>query len=129
MGEGSRRLAIVALGLTVVLGTSATATAAQPAHRPAARTARRYYVSLGDSYAVGYQPGRGITRHGFADQIVTKATRRGYHLQLVNFGCGGATTTSILHAPGCPVAARARGGPDYRGATQAAAAESFLQAH
>lgn len=129
MGERSRRIALVAFGLGVVLAAGVTTAAALPGRGRAASTAKRYYVSLGDSYAVGYQPGRGITRNGFADQIVTKAVLRGHHLQLVNFGCGGATTTSILHAPGCPAGARARGGPDYGGVPQAVAAESFLQAH
>ncbi|HSO95429.1 MAG TPA: SGNH/GDSL hydrolase family protein [Acidimicrobiia bacterium] len=129
MGGWSRRALLIALALSIVLEAGAAVAAAQPTRTGAASTATRYYVSLGDSYAVGYQPGRGITRHGFADQVVSKATRRGYHLQLVNFGCGGATTTSILHAPGCPVGAGAHGGPGYEGVPQAAAAEAFLQAH
>jgi lysophospholipase L1-like esterase len=89
---------------------------------------RQLYVSLGDSYAVGYQPTVArSTRHGFADQIPALARKRGYRLKLVNFGCGGATTASILHAKGCgspPVR-----GPKYPGRTQAAAAERFLRAH
>jgi lysophospholipase L1-like esterase len=118
------------LGLVAVTASDVSAAvAARPDHRPAAASSKRYYVSLGDSYAVGYQPGLGSTRNGFADQVVTKAGRRGYHLQLVNFGCGGATTTSILQAPTCPVKARPTHGADYGGLTQAAAAEAFLRAH
>lgn len=86
------------------------------------------YVSLGDSYAVGYQPTAGrSTRHGFADQIPALARKRGYRLRLVNFGCGGATTTSILQAKGC--ASPPVKGPKYARTTQAAAAERFLRAH
>jgi lysophospholipase L1-like esterase len=136
MAWGSRRhaarVAILAtvLGLVAVAGVGGSAAvAARTGDRPAAASSRRYYVSLGDSYAVGFQPGRGATRHGFPDQVVTKATRRGYHLQLVNFGCGGATTTSILQAPTCPIPARPIHGADYGGVTQAAAAEAFLRAH
>jgi lysophospholipase L1-like esterase len=136
MAWGSRRHAArvailaTALGLVAVAGVGGSAAvAARTGDRPAAASSRRYYVSLGDSYAVGFQPGRGATRHGFPDQVVTKATRRGYHLQLVNFGCGGATTTSILQAPTCPIPARPIHGADYGGVTQAAAAEAFLRAH
>jgi len=119
---------VLALGAVLALDGSA-AVAARTGHRTTAASAKRYYVSLGDSYAVGFQPGRGVTRHGFPDQVVTKATSRGYHLQLVNFGCGGATTASILRAPGCPGPARSIHGADYGGLTQAAAAEAFLRAH
>src|SRR5215217_9200627 len=95
----------------------------------AAKTAKtQYYVSLGDSYAVGFQPGKGITREGFADQTVTKARRRGYDLKLVNFGCGGATTKSIIATKGCAKRARALGGPAYSD-TQANAAAKFIRAH
>jgi len=70
----------------VVLTGAAQAGAAKPT----------YYVSVGDSYSVGYQPGVGATT-GYAG-YVTKKT----HLTLANFGCGGATTASIIDAVGCP---------------------------
>jgi lysophospholipase L1-like esterase len=101
---------------------------------PAAASAadREYYVSLGDSYATGYQatgPGEGsATRKGFANQLPKLARERGYRLKLVNFGCGGETTTSILlRKTACP--GPAIGGPDYAGRTQIAAAERFLRRH
>ena len=124
------RFAIVAtvLGLVGALGFGTTAAfAARTVHHPTATSSKRYYVSLGDSYSIGYEPGPSATRHGYADQTVTKAARRGYRLQLVNFGCGGATTTSILQATTCPLPAVS--GPSYGGFTQAVAAESFLRAH
>jgi lysophospholipase L1-like esterase len=101
---------------------------------PAAASAaeRKLYVSLGDSYATGFQatgPGAGVnTRKGFAYQLPKLARKRGYRLELVNFGCGGETTTSILErktACGGP----APGGPSYTGRTQIAAAERFLRRH
>jgi lysophospholipase L1-like esterase len=101
---------------------------------PAAAASRKkqFYVSLGDSYSTGHQPtGTGIggsTRNGFADQLVTIARSRGYRLKLVNFGCGGETTTSILaRKSACPLPAV--GGPNYTGRTQAAAAARFLRRH
>jgi lysophospholipase L1-like esterase len=98
----------------------------------AAKTKPQYYVSLGDSYAVGWQrPAedvRGPTKQGFADQIVPLAKQKGYRLKLVNFGCGGATTTSILKSKGCPKEDRALDGKKYS-TTQVAAAEKFLRTH
>src|SRR4051794_41896198 len=59
-----------------------------------------YYVSLGDSYAAGYQPvprpHGATTRHGFAYQLVGQARKRGYDFTLVNFGCGGGGTAASL---------------------------------
>ena len=83
-----------------------------------------YYVSLGDSYSVGYQPGLGATP-GYPGYVATKT-----HLTLANFGCGGATSTSILHAIGCPdVLPHTAGAMTYPTTTQAAAAQAFLTAH
>jgi lysophospholipase L1-like esterase len=102
----------------VLTGALSTAQAAQ-ATRP-----KTYYVSLGDSYSVGYQPDRGSTP-GYT-VVVAKATR----LTLVNFGCGGATTTSLVSSVGCPdVLPHTIGGVTYPSATQEAAALSFLNAH
>jgi lysophospholipase L1-like esterase len=95
---------------------------------------KQLYVSLGDSYASGYQPtgvgtGRN-TRNGFAYQVPAVAARRGYRLELVNFGCGGATTTSLVSAKGCEPAARlGPGGRAYPNSTQLAAAARFLRAN
>ncbi len=83
-----------------------------------------YYVSLGDSYSVGYQPNRGATPGYTA--AVAKAT----HLTLVNFGCGGATTTSLTSSIGCPdVLPHTTGAVTYPTTTQEAAAVSFISAH
>lgn len=96
-------------------------------------SAQQLYVSLGDSYSVGYQPGApgypgSATKQGYADKTVKLARKRGYDLELVNFGCGGETTTSILErTTACP--APAIGGPDYAGRTQTEAAARFLKKH
>lgn len=106
---------------TVIAGALVLPGAAQAA----GTTARTmYYVSLGDSYSVGYQPGLGATP-GYAAYVARKT-----NLKLVNFGCGGATTTSILNGIGCPdVLPHTAGGVTYPTTTQAAAAESFIDAH
>jgi lysophospholipase L1-like esterase len=92
-----------------------------------------YYVSLGDSYAAGYQPTGQNSGHtdtnGFAYQVPALAAKKGYSLKLVNFGCGGATTTSIIDSVGCPQELLGPGATPYPTQTQAAAAESFIRAH
>jgi len=114
----------------LVLAVLVAALPAAPATAHAVTTPKpQYYVSLGDSYATGYQPGRGSTRDSFANQTVTKARSRGYRLKLVNFGCGGATTASIIRSKGCRDQGRAVGGAPYEGITQAEAAARFLRAH
>ncbi|MCW2497925.1 SGNH/GDSL hydrolase family protein [Jatrophihabitans sp.] len=146
-----RRLATAALAVTfaaALLGacTSAThgrsaapaaSTTASPPSTSAPSTSRpaataQYYVSIGDSYAAGYQPTGagtgGTTRNGFAYQLVPLAAARGYHLKLVNFGCSGATTASVLKTAGCPAKDLGPGAAPYT-ATQAVAAEDFIRAH
>jgi len=120
--------------LSLLFAVLASVLLAVPAAGMAAkRPARQLYVSLGDSYATGYQA-TGVkqghnTAHGFANQVPRYAARRGHRFKLVNFGCGGANTTSILGAVGCRPDARAVGGPDYSGTTQIAAAERFIRRH
>ncbi len=112
-GRGDERVKVrhkrfglkVVCALALIGGTVTGALAtAQSAH--AATTSPTYYVSLGDSYSVGYQPGRGSTPGYTA--VVAKSTG----LKLVNFGCGGATTTSLVSVDGVPgrPAAYRRGG-------------------
>jgi lysophospholipase L1-like esterase len=102
---------------------------------PAAAQAKakpQYYVSLGDSYATGYQPtsttSGANTRNGFAYQIPKLAKQKGYKYKLVNFGCGGETTVSLLQRK-TECGGLGPGGEDYAGRTQIAAAEKFLRKH
>ena len=117
------------LALAFALLAAGPAAGAQAAERPT-----QLYVSLGDSYAVGYQPisGGGVggpgraTKNGYANQLLKTARGRGYRYRLVNFGCGGETTASILERrTACP--APAADGPRYTGRTQADAATRFLR--
>ena len=125
-------LLVVALVVLTATGAFAGSSARTPAAgaRGAGRSGRgpTYYVSLGDSYAVGYQPSPQPGATAGYTAAVSKATR----MTLVNFGCGGATTTSILQTVGCtspygpPAAADA---VPYPGETQAAAAVAFIRRH
>jgi len=104
-------------------------TVAAPTTVASASATAPYYVSLGDSYAAGYQAGIGTTRDGFAYQVVDQAQATPSPLQLVNFACSGATTTSILQAAGCPAEALGPDAVPYDGQTQIEAADEFLKAH
>lgn len=110
-----------------MLGTALVATLGTvtvPSVAGAATRSSTYYVSLGDSYAVGYQPGLGATP-GYASYVAKHA-----NLTLANFGCAGATTTSLLHTVGCPaVLPHTAGGMSYPTTTQIAAALSFIAQH
>jgi lysophospholipase L1-like esterase len=112
---------------------------ALPAAAPAAKGGkgkkqdRQFYVSLGDSYSTGYQPAPdgglgGATTDGYANQLPRLAKDKGYKLKLVNFGCGGETTSSLLERT-TPCPGPAVGGPNYAGKTQIAAAEEFIRKH
>ncbi len=90
------------------------------------KPAPRFYLSLGDSYSVGYQPGFGATA-GYTAYVAKKS-----EMTLENFGCGGATTTSILAVVGCtspygPTAAT--DAVHYPTETQEQAAVDFIDAN
>ena len=113
----------VVCALAMIGGTATAALATAPSAQAATKSPS-YYVSLGDSYSVGYQPGRGATPGYTA--VVAKSTG----LKLVNFGCGGATTSSLVSSIGCPdVLPHTAGAVLYPTTTQEAAAEAFLTAH
>jgi len=106
------------------IGLVAVGMVALPAAAQASKATPTYFVSLGDSYSVGYQPGLGATP-GFTAYVKKKS-----HLTLVNFGCAGATTTSILSTVGCPdVLPHTASAVPYPTTTQAASAEAFITAH
>lgn len=114
--------------IRAVLSVVAVSFVVAPAAAHAA--AKQFYLSLGDSYAVGYQGDvKKTTHNGFADQLVPLARKKGYHFTLVNQGCGGATTTSMLQQKGCAAAALAPGAANYPNQTQVQAAVSFIKKH
>lgn len=138
-----RRVAAVGVGVAVALlalvscGSSSAgskpAASANPSPVPATPGAgKKFYVSIGDSYAAGYQPGKTkadgrTTTNGFAYQLT--AEDEGRQLTLVNFGCAGATTASLLHQNGCSPSRLGPGGAGYPGKSQSQAAIAFVSAH
>lgn len=115
------------------LALSAT-TSAQAATSHATKPTK-YFISLGDSYSVGYQPQptAGSTK-GYTVAVAKKEK-----LTLENFGCGGATTSSILNYTGVCSATPTQGqygppaannpGPHTTGNTQIQDAVAFIKAH
>ena len=120
----SRKLSLTACAAAV--GALALVPAAQAKTNQGKGT--QYYVSLGDSYAAGYQPGIGNTRQGFVYQVPVLAKKRGYNLKVVNFGCGGATTKSMMEQVGCPKAGLGPGAKPFK-KTQVDAATAFIRAN
>lgn len=99
-----------------------------------AKAKQQLLVTVGDSYATGYQSEsarKGAnTAQSYSHQLVKLAKKRGYDLRQVNFGCGGATTVSMLEqTKPCDPRGRAVGGvaKTWGGKTQTAAAEAFLK--
>ena len=134
IGPNRRRTSSLAAACMLLgFGMSACSTSSPTAVTTTTLAAdSQYYVSLGDSYAAGFQPTgpKGVghtTTNGFAYQLPGLASARGYHLTLVNFGCGGATSASMLNSKGCPLLGP--GAPTYPKESQAAAAEAFMTGH
>lgn len=93
---------------------------------------KQLLVTVGDSYATGYQSESATkganTKQSYSHQLLPLAKKRGYDLKLVNFGCGGATTVSMLkQTKPCDKRGLAVGGTSWGGKTQTAAAEAFLK--
>ncbi len=115
-------LSVLVAGAVALIGLTVAPEASQAAKSPP-----KFYLSLGDSYSVGYQPGIGATA-GYTAYVAKKTK-----YQLENFGCGGATTASILTVMGCvesgygPVAAT--DAVPYPTTTQELAALAFIKAH
>ncbi len=118
------RFGLQSLAALMVIGCVTTTVLTVPGAAQAATKSRTYYVSLGDSYSVGFQPGRGATPGYTA--VVARATR----FTLVNFGCAGATSASLVSSIGCPAALpHTAGAVAYPTTTQEAAADAFLTTH
>jgi lysophospholipase L1-like esterase len=113
------------LAALLVLPATTTAAGAGTTSSPS------YYVSIGDSYSIGYQPDPTVSlRFGYTRDVISAERKRGTNLTLVNFGCAGATTSSLLTTAGCPAPAPpALNGVPYRTVSQATAATAFMAAH
>jgi lysophospholipase L1-like esterase len=114
----------------LLLATLAVVAALVSAGRVSADTGVLYYLSLGDSFAQGYQPIGGPPsplgfpgyNQGYADQLLKLVRDRYEQLRLVKLGCGGETTTTmIVGTPWC--------GPNVTPGSQLVQAIAFLETH
>lgn len=98
----------------------------------AAKPPVRYYLALGDSLSVGYQPNaQGVGREtdlGYTNDLWTLESKRIKGLQLVEVGCPGDTTTSLLTGQGNTVNAMLFH-CNRKGGSQLKAAVKFLKKH
>jgi lysophospholipase L1-like esterase len=90
--------------LRLLIALVAIAALALPASASAAKKKPKttYYVSLGDSWAQGVQPiGPGqadvATKKGFVNYAFKRLRKRHPGLKLIQLGCGGATTDSMIN--------------------------------
>jgi lysophospholipase L1-like esterase len=136
MGKGKRMRVVGRRYAGLVVAMAALSLAAWSSSGPAGAATKaktEYYVSVGDSYGAGYQPISSALHHrdtnGFAYQVVGLAKKKGYHLELRNFACDGATTTSAIQHVGCALPSPGPDAVSYPTTTQAVAAERFVSAH
>ena len=80
-----------------------------------------FYLALGTSLAVGFQPNRGETSKGYVDVLWRRMAQQIPGLSLENVGCPGETSSSMITGthPHCR----------YPEGSQLDAAVAFLQAH
>jgi lysophospholipase L1-like esterase len=120
---------VVLAGLLMVSGALTIGPATPSTAGAAPRTT--YYLSLGDSLVQGYQPGvpnGSETLHGYPNRLVVDVAKT-YRLTLENYGCGGATSSTILYTDGCRPGGLANDGVHYPDEPQATAAIAFIKAH
>lgn len=104
--------------------------ASRPA-RPLRPSGPLYCLSLGDSWAVGFQIGVSTedeTLHGYSNRVVADIARR-QELILEDFGCNGAMTSDVLGVNGCTTGGVTLDAFPYPTTTQLQAAIAFIQAH
>jgi GDSL-like Lipase/Acylhydrolase len=115
-------------GIVAVPGVSQAAGRVKATHTP-----EKYYLALGDSWSMGFQPEDngdspiGVGSTGYTGYLAKKA-----HLQQENFACAGATSDSILTFVGCssPFGPAANiDGVTYPTTTQEQAAVAFIAAN
>lgn len=118
MSAGAAGLFSLAAGLCSLAAGAATVGGAAVQDPP-------YYVALGASASVGFQPTSASphgerTDEGYANDLLDSERSRWANLRLVELGCPGETTATMLDGGGTC---------HYSSASQLAAAVSFLQQH
>lgn len=125
-------VAVVSVLVVAMLGGCTDGGAGGTIPTPSVGADDQLYISIGDSYAAGYQPQSptlgSTSQNGFAYQVVAKAAMKGTVLRLVNYGCSGETSTQIVSQNGCRSTALGPGAPTYPNTPQATAAVALMKA-
>jgi lysophospholipase L1-like esterase len=127
--RGLKSALIALVTVVVLLLSSSPASAAESEQRPG----ERFYLSLGDSLAFGFQrfkvglPAEAFNT-GYADLLAARLQHGQQQPTLVNYGCPGESTTTFA-AGTCPWAGAGLPLHDAFTGTQQAAAVRFLRDH
>jgi len=123
-----KKALVAASASALVVAVIVTVGQADPPARAVAASPS-YYLSLGDSWAMGYEPSGGL---GAASPGFTAPVADALHLQLANFGCSGATTTTMIGLVGCTAPFGVPAGSDrvaYPSTSQEVGALDFIEAN
>jgi lysophospholipase L1-like esterase len=112
-----RRRVSLLIAITIVVSSFAVGMPSAPA----GPVADAFYVSLGDSLAVGFQPGQGETRDGYVDVLWRTVREAMPALARQKLGCAGETSESLITGDGSPC--------DYAEGSQLDAAAAFIASH
>ena len=107
----------VAMVVTAGLCDIGSSASAESKVSKGAASKTEYYLALGDSLVTG--GGTTSVADRYVNLIAAHEASRYPNLQLVNLGCGGATTASMMNGPGC----------SYTTGTQLGDAVAFLESH
>lgn len=96
---GSRLVVLLVALFGGLLLTAAPAQSQPGSANTSPGSSGKYYLSLGDSLALGEQA-EGDTDRGYADQLFASLAHEVPHLNLVKLGCSGETSRGILTGAG-----------------------------
>ena len=112
---GKIRATVIAVAIVVIAGTSVLATPSRAV--ASSQPAPKYYIALGASLVTGTGSTGGAD---YVNDLLAYAQPLVPGLQVENLGCGGETTTTMLHGGHCT---------KYTTGSQLGDAEAFLKDH
>jgi lysophospholipase L1-like esterase len=121
------------MAAAVALALPASAASAR-VQRPVYQSPQSYYLALGDSIAYGFQPTKkpgmraSAFETGYVDVFAARLRKLAPNIQVVNYGCPGASTMTFSRG-GCPAEADGFKLHDVFRGSQLQAAQSFLRSH
>lgn len=118
------RLKVALLAVAVAAVCLVPVTAGAKKTKPK-KSATVYYLALGDSLSVGGQPNAAgktvVGKHGYTNVLFAAEKKKIKHLKLMELGCLGETTTSMINGTGSQC--------HYAAGSQLKAADAFIKKH